>query len=155
MNKQFRFLIIVLTAVVLSGTSCKKDDKDWQEGIITGYVKSAGYYNGDEFIAGDIFGMYLLSEDKDSLLAFNIPEPTLNSLLGVNIKSLSYGDRQISKISIPVHFNYREATETELKIAAVSKRSGISALLQVIIIEIKKTKTQSSGGSDGIPSCCQ
>ena len=155
MKKQFLVLAIVLTTVVWCGVSCSKEEDNLKEGTITGYVKSAGYYSGSQFIDEDIFGVYLLSAVRDSFLTFNIPESTLNSLLGMNIESLSYGDRKISKINISIVFSYRKAKETEFKRAAISKEVASSNLLQVVVTEIEKSRAQPGGGSDGIPSCCQ
>jgi hypothetical protein len=147
----------MLAAILVSGVSCsKEDDEDGLEGDVIGYVKAPGYYFKNEFVENEAFGVYILSAVKDSLLAFNISKSELNDLFGVDVETLTYGDRKISKINFPVRFNYRNATENELKTASttVNTTSNVS---QVIVTSIRKDKKNTGGGASSgeIPNCCR
>jgi hypothetical protein len=159
MNRYCKYIIrlrfAALAAVLTLSVSCSREDDSFRDGEIRGYVKSAGYYRGSEFVADDIFGVYIMSAVKDSLLAFDIPASTLNALLGTNIETLTYGDRKISEIRIPVILCYREATETERKSTVPADNGVASGLVQIIVSDIRKARAESGGGSDEIPECCR
>jgi hypothetical protein len=142
---------MAFAAMLLLYTACSKEDEPLQYGEIEGYVKLEGYYQNSEFVSSDIFGVYIVSEENDSLLTFNISASTLQYLLKANVASLNYG---VSKIHIPVSFSYRNATAEERKTTVIPDGGNISNFSQIIIIDIRKAKTNTGGGENPSAECC-
>ena len=72
-------------------------------GIIVGYTKSN---NGSDVA---LVGLFIITEKKDSLLAFNVPASCIN----IDINALNYGAYNINGGNI--RFDYRVAVGEEIK----------------------------------------
>jgi hypothetical protein len=97
--------------------SCEKDDVSENikvKGAIVGYHKCTDSENEEL-----VFGVYIVTEKKHSILAYNIPHETLNSILDVDIyEQLSYGAYPWGHGSLVdnsrVIFDYRKAKAEEI-----------------------------------------
>jgi hypothetical protein len=107
-------MLFVLFAVCVTQTSCIEnavDEKDIQ-GTIVGYHKCNDHDNNNELV----FGIYIVTEKRNSILAYNIPHSKLNSLLALNIYDLEQGSLYFGKEIAPITFTYREAKADEIVI---------------------------------------
>jgi hypothetical protein len=144
----------LLVLVILLFFSCDKHKdsavnldrkKEWNEdnnisgckrGKIIGYLKCFTTVNGKSLI-----GFFVISNDKDSLLSFNIAP----SFLSVDTSLLSYGIRFYNGDSIS--FNFKKAEGSELKYYNCPPTTmqlptfySINRFSQVIISNIKKIR---------------
>jgi hypothetical protein len=105
--------ILQITAIVLilagSLVSCGKNDSSTKtKGRVAGYIKCMDSENKNM-----VFGLYIITEKKDSLLAYNIPHETLNALLDVNIDDFQNGIYDYKK-TLQIIFDYRKAKDDEI-----------------------------------------
>jgi hypothetical protein len=95
--------------MVLAGIfSCGNED-DITKGTIEGYYKCIDPENREL-----VFGLFIVTEKNDSLLAYNTPHETLNTLLGLDIDELAGGSLYFSQRVPSVTFDYRKAKEDEI-----------------------------------------
>jgi hypothetical protein len=99
------FLLLSLFLLLLCG--CDKNSKDEslykQKGTVIGYVNCT---NEEE---SNIFGLCIVSETNDSLLAFNISPSSLD----IDISKLNYGSHFLNVGHIAL--TYRYSNENEIK----------------------------------------
>jgi hypothetical protein len=106
--------LTILSLLVLAGgfTFCTKEDNDMNvgvKGIIKGYHKCTDFENG--YV---VFGIYIVTNEKDTLLSYNISHERLCSLLGVSsLENFKQGNLYYEDGS-PIIFDYREAEENEI-----------------------------------------
>ena len=102
--------ILKITAIllVLTGSFACGEDDGITKGRVAGYIKCMDSENKNM-----VFGLYITTEKKDSLLAYNIPHETLNALLDVNIDDFQNGIYDYKK-ALQIIFDYRKAKDDEI-----------------------------------------
>jgi hypothetical protein len=109
--------ILKTTAIllILAGSliSCDKDEYSIIKAkeTIVDYIKCLDYEG-----VNMVFGLSVITEKKDSLLAYNIPHETLNELLDTDIDDFGYGNHIWGHLfdNLHVTFEYRKAKEDEI-----------------------------------------
>jgi hypothetical protein len=113
MKKILSFATVLL--MLASAFTCRKEENDDMntvgvKGIINGYHKCADAEN-----EGIVFGVYIVTQEKDPLLSYNIPHDILCSLLEVaSLENFEQGALYFNKDIPSITFDYREAEEHEI-----------------------------------------
>jgi hypothetical protein len=146
--KDMKKIFIKMAAVLLILVeifSCGKEDSDMNtvevKGTIEGYHKCTDFENG-----GIVFGIYIITDQNDTLLSYNVPHETLCSLFGVaSLENLRQDGISTNYMGLsPIIFDYREAKKHETvtifcpQDAMWPAFTGRDDVKQIIINNIKK-----------------
>jgi hypothetical protein len=133
-------VLLYLAGLLIASASCKSQSKEdvalinSVKGTITGYNKCK---NDDAIVVG----IFILTEKKETLLAYNIPRSTLVSLLDIDIyENVPYGAYPVgilNKEIPPVEFDYKEAKEGGI-ITTICPQSAMLPGISVDVEQIKQ-----------------
>jgi hypothetical protein len=108
MKKSILKLVIVVILLLIPGIGCDKVEHVSKGGILKG--KIVGYLKcSDNKRKNTLFGIFIISNNLDSLLSFNVP----SSIYNLDTSKIDYGINLF--IGDSISFNYRNAEKDEMK----------------------------------------
>jgi hypothetical protein len=106
-------ILLILAGVIACGKENDNVNTIGVKGIVEGYHKCNDLENGGN--GALVFGIYIVTDKKDTLLSYNIPHEIVCSLLEVtSLENFEHGALYFNRDISPIIFDYREIEKHEI-----------------------------------------